>query len=341
MLSPDYITAYLLDKFKANHRILSGGRELVVPSVFIPDDYKRHMSINLETGLWQCFKTKQRGNFIKLYAHLENLTYRKAYNKFLVEEFFNPLPEVKETTSASEKDISEIFEEFKPVILKDEEYNRHGPVHRSALDLIQARHLSLSPVKFYYCDSEKEDYKRYTNRFIIPYTYDGAIKFFQARALGEGQQPKYMNYKGVKASNILYPFDVESTAPLYICEGAIDAISLQILGYNATTTISSAPSRNQVEQLKYYQGELVVAFDRDEAGEKGLLAFNKLRKSLRMPAISYIFPPPPFKDWNEAYSYYLIHGGYTEEEFISEHMKTYKKLDDIECQFMLSSHTSD
>ena len=36
------------------------------------------MSINMDTGLWQCFKTGKKGNFISLYSYLENITYFDA-----------------------------------------------------------------------------------------------------------------------------------------------------------------------------------------------------------------------------------------------------------------------
>lgn len=110
-----------------------------------------------------------------------------------------------------------------------------------------------------------------------------------------------MNFKGMKSSTILYPFNYESKEPLYICEGAIDAMSLQLLGYNATTTISCHVSRQQLAQLKYYQGPIVVAYDNDRAGRDGLRTFEMLRRKMRMPAISYVFPPPAYKDWNEAF----------------------------------------
>ena len=61
---------------------------MIIPSIFLENDPNRHMSINLDTGLWQCFKSGEKGNFIHLFAKLESLTYKLAYQKFLVDEFF-------------------------------------------------------------------------------------------------------------------------------------------------------------------------------------------------------------------------------------------------------------
>jgi hypothetical protein len=76
-----------LDKFQSNYRLQSDDTEIVVPSIFVDNDYKRHMSINTETGLWRCFKTGEVGNFLKLYAILEKCSYREAYEKFVFEDF--------------------------------------------------------------------------------------------------------------------------------------------------------------------------------------------------------------------------------------------------------------
>lgn len=88
MIASSYIRDYLIKKFEGKFKLISSGRELIIPSVFFTTDDKRHMSINLETGLWQCFKSGEKGNFIHLYALLESISYKAAYRKFLVDEFF-------------------------------------------------------------------------------------------------------------------------------------------------------------------------------------------------------------------------------------------------------------
>jgi len=42
----------------------------------------------------------------------------------------------------------------------------------------------------------------------------------------------------------------------------------------------------------------VVAYDNDEAGREGVERFERMRKRLCMPEISYVFPPAGYKDWN-------------------------------------------
>ena len=57
---------------------------MIIPSVFVENDRKKHMSINLSNGLWQCFKTGKTGNFIRLYSILEQITYRQAESTLML-----------------------------------------------------------------------------------------------------------------------------------------------------------------------------------------------------------------------------------------------------------------
>jgi DNA primase len=286
MISSEYIRDYLLKKFESKYKLISGDTELTIPSVFLQHDPKRHMSVNLDSGLWQCFKTGEKGNFLHLYCKLENLSYKEGYKRFLIEEFFN------EGTVRNDYQ-KKVVQEPLPVNFQLIDPSLVEVVNSSAYLFLLNRKI-YDYGKFYYC---KEG--QYAGRLIIPYNNHTGMFFFQARALF-GQEPKYLNFRGIKSSTILYPFQYDSKAPLYICEGAIDAISLQLAGFNATTTISCHASRIQLEQLRYYQGPIVVAYDNDRAGNDGLRGFELLRRKVRMQSINYCFPPAKYKDWNEA-----------------------------------------
>ena len=260
---------------------------MVIPSIFLDYDPKMHMSINLDTGLWQCFKSGEKGNFLHLYSKLENITYKVAYRRFLVEEFFNEGEEKNDYEKKVEPErLPDNFQLVDPATM-------HATNSAAYLFLINRGIYDYG--KFYYTTEGS-----YRGRIIIPYLNHTGMFFFQARALF-GQEPKYLNFRGIKSSSILFPFQYDSTAPLYVCEGAVDAMSLQLAGFNATTTISCHASRIQMDQLKYYQGPIVVAYDNDSAGYSGLRSFELLRRRVRMPAIYYCFPPSNYKDWNEAF----------------------------------------
>ena len=306
MFSPQFIKDYLVEKLKCDYRISSNNQEMMLPSVCLEDDYKRHMSINLDTGLWQCFKTGTTGNFIKLYSILEGIPYRKAQSKLLfqgVESGAWDLWEEKKTDTSSTYIHS--FEvntsSFTPVNL--ESHSSSNQLVRSAWKFLMDRQL------FNLTEFEEEPFYvatqgRYRNRLIIPFKdYDGDLFFFQARSLVQEMSPKYLNpsaEEGVKSSNILYPFDFEADI-LCICEGPSDAISLNLNGLNATCTVGSTISDVQMQTLREFEGRIILAYDNDDAGLRGIEKFEKLRKKYLMPTFSVCTPPFKYKDWNEAH----------------------------------------
>lgn len=294
MISSSYIREYLLGKFNTNYRISSDDSELIVPSVFLEYDYKRHMSINLDNGLWRCFKTGNKGNFITLYAKLENISYQRAYEKFLIETFLADDEVKKITPKTVAGDTDKCF--FQPVFQHSKPYTVIGSLawmyleERGVWDWFGAN-------RTFYASSEGF----FRDRVIIPYRIaTGDYMYFQGRALLYGMQPKYLNARNIPSANILYPFEYDSTDPLYICEGAIDAITLQNCGLNATTTISCSVSKAQLDQLKQYRGPIVVCYDNDNAGLHGIKRFDTLRREARMPEIS-VAVPFGSKDWNDFY----------------------------------------
>ena len=306
MGSDSFIRKYCLDKFHSNYRLCSDDTELVVPSIFVKDDYKRHMSINTETGLWRCFKTGEVGNFLKLYSNLEKCSYREAYEKFVFEDFMN-------SYSTPRK-----FEEFDPDKI---ESNLEESEHFKVVEdhpLIQSR--MLDQFKFYIATGGK-----YRGRLIIPFiNRNNKLFYFQGRALGD-EKPKYLNCKNLRSSQVLYPFDYGSQEPLYITEGVFDCLSLQAVGLNATTTLSCFTSRDQMLQLSQYRGPLVCAFDSDEAGTKGRKKFMDLAHWIRRDDLLTVVPLHPFKDWNEM----LVKKG---PDFLKDQAEKTLKLDPLYIQ---------
>jgi len=306
MFNPQYIKDYLLKKLHCDYRISSNDLELIIPSVFIDHDYKRHMSINLDTGLWQCFKTGQKGNFIKLFSILENIPYKAAESKLLfqgIESGMWDLWESKEHTTPEPTSISHKLDTSGFIPINIDSFDENNQLAVRAWKFLMDRNLfdleEYSDSPFYIASEGK-----YRGRLIIPFKdYDGEIFFFQARSLMHGLSPKYLNpssENGVKSSNILYPFDFEADH-LCICEGPTDAISLNLQGLNATCTVGSTVSNVQMQTLREFEGELILTYDNDGAGRRGIDKFDSLRKKYMMPRFSVCIPPGKYKDWNEAH----------------------------------------
>ena len=275
------------------------------------DDYKRHMSINLDTGLWQCFKSGNRGNFIQLYAFLEDISYNRAEAAILFKELENPqppsFPKTKATPDRSTKNL-----ELLPVTLDD--YDTTRPLIQKAWAFLYERGLFnlQNPKEVLFYVSEV------TGRLIIPFEEDGEIFYYQARALGN-ETPKYLNPSEgwPKSSEVLYPYDVDADH-LVICEGPLDAISLQNQGVNATCTMGCSVSQTQMEELQSFEGKIIIGYDNDEAGQKGVNRFDYLRRIKRMADLYICHPPSEVKDWNEAHM-----KGLDLSEFVGDHTVKY------------------
>lgn len=294
IVNPHYIREYITQKFGDVGKLSANDVEFIMPSPYIENDWKKHFSINLTTGLWQDFKSGESGNFIKLYSYLENVTFRQAKTKLVLDSFFLDTPT-----------------EYTPVPVKAEEPELI-PVdinsHDSKDELVQKAWCLLFDRKLFNLKEEEQDpfyvckEGRYAGRLIIPFREEGRIYYYQARSL-DGRKPKYLNPEseiGVKPSEILYPYN-ESEDYVVVCEGPLDALSLQLQGINATSTMGCHISRIQGEMLKESNVKIILGFDDDTAGLRGVESFEKLRKSLRMPSFHLCTLPRGYNDWNEAH----------------------------------------
>lgn len=295
MITPQVIKEYLDLHYSKNHRIVKSGQEFTINSIFT-QDYKFHLSINLDTGLWRCFKSGKQGNFVQFVAFNEGITTKQAFAKLTLRSlelgvniFSKPERQVRKSPTYK---FDEFIEENKLVKL--------GEGHE--IDFLATPFLerrgSLHKHFNFYLGVEGP----LTARLIIPYVLDNTIFFYQARGLIDSMKPKYLNDTRFKASSILFPFDYEKDH-VYVVEGPLDAISLQALGYNATSLQGSYISKEQWSHLRSFGGRIIFAFDNDEAGKAGLNKALDGRAKNRIPEkkVFYCNPPNIYKDWNEAF----------------------------------------
>jgi len=303
MITSDYIKAYLADNFGKVGDFSANGREFIMPSIFVKGDWKKHFSMNSDTGLWQDFKTGDKGNFIKFYSIIENISYAKAEAELVFKTFF--LEDAKSTEFQEAKkaiantnplencELTKISLDDGDSTNKDVALGWMFLFSRGLFDFSNPRNN-----EFLVCTEG-----RYRNRLIIPFIKNDCLFYFQARALSDSLHPKYMNPSvdsGMRPSTVLYPFD-DTADHVVICEGPLDAISLQRQGVNATCTMGSVLSYTQIDILKEFQGRIIIGYDNDEAGERGLRKADRLRREKRMPEFYVLYPPDTVKDWNEAH----------------------------------------
>ena len=299
MISPQFIREFLTKNFSDIGRLSANGREFIMESPFIRNDFKRHCSVNVDSGLWQCFKTGRDGNFISLYSHFEGIPYFRAQRDLLIKNFDyldQPIP------------LGVMLEEKKLEL----DTSKLIPLNIASgfsddMDILNAWSFLYDRKLFKEDNETKAEYflckeGKFANRIIIPFMKDSMVFYFQARALGD-QQPKYLNPSteiAPKSSDVLYPY-LEEAPMLVVCEGPLDAISLQLQGINATATMKNIISPRQAEILSTFEGDIILGFDNDIAGQRGFEAFDRLRRERLMNEFFVCQPPKGHKDWNEAH----------------------------------------
>ena len=132
--------------------------------------------------------------------------------------------------------------------------------------------------------SEKEGriFDRFKNRIIIPIfdTYDSPVAF-GARAIMDGQNPKYLNSPDSKIynkSSILYGLNsakdaIKEADSVIIMEGYFDVISAQVNGVkNTVASCGTALTPQHIKLLSRYtqSRRIYLAFDSDNAGRKAV-----------------------------------------------------------------------
>jgi DNA primase len=146
----------------------------------------------------------------------------------------------------------------------------------------------------------KGNLRLFKHRLLIPYYLDGEVFTLQARNMGwrgKGDGPKELTLGPV---TIPFNADVllEPQEQVYVCEGAIDTLSLLELGLAAVGVPGARNFRAEWVEMFGDAGEVVLALDNDEAGRQGAETiagqFGRFGRSVRVLEL-----PPGVKDINE------------------------------------------
>ena len=105
------------------------------------------------------------------------------------------------------------------------------------------------------------------------------------------------NFKGSRGVKGFFgPNNGNTTTPVFVCEGALDALSLRSAGVNAIATQGNTDMTTLHELLLRYKAlgyHLVAAFDNDDAGDK------MAHVVMSWDDVGASFAKPKGKDWND------------------------------------------
>lgn len=158
---------------------------------------------------------------------------------------------------------------------------------------ISARGIGQETAKRYYLGYDPQ-----SKRIVVPCSNS----FYVARSIDDGAQLRYQNPKGASidffnAAALYNP----TGRPVFITEGAMDALSIIEAGGEAVALNSASNARKLLETLRKSQptGTLILCLDNDDAGRK---ARDEIAQGLRELDIAYkiINICGEYKDPNEA-----------------------------------------
>ncbi|WP_432380617.1 CHC2 zinc finger domain-containing protein [Duganella sp. P38] len=127
----------------------------------------------------------------------------------------------------------------------------------------------------------------FDSRIIFPiHSLEGKVIGFAGRAASEVKKdvPKYLYSPGFAKGAVLYRGNIalallqeRKRKEIFVCEGLVDALRLESLGYPAVSILGAQASKEQIEQLRRIAdaaapvGDLIIHIflDRDKAGLKG------------------------------------------------------------------------
>jgi len=273
------------------------------------NDKKPSFCVSPSKGIYKCFSCGAGGDALSFIVKTENRDFKEIIQE-LAEKFGIEMPTTFKKTNPETKTQKEEMKkacksatEFYQKMLKSDEDSakamRYLKSREISDDIIKTFAIGWAPnhyqdlyneLKKKYSDNILEQagliiksnkgswIDRFRNRIIIPIqNEDGEVVAFGARAVDEGQNPKYLNSSDsliYNKSRILYGLynakeDIKSEDAVIIMEGYFDVISSQAHGIkNCVASCGTAFTSEHVKLLSRYtkSRKIYLSFDTDTAG---------------------------------------------------------------------------
>lgn len=278
-------------------------------------------SVNAERGFFKCFGCGVGGDAITFLMKIHNWDYMQTI-KYLAERYNVELPEYNGDGGKHKEERTLMTEACKKAVEFYQDILLSSPSDNIAVKYLNKRDitpaiiskfslgLSLKEPNMLY-NKLKRDYDdsilekaglilksnqgryvdRFRNRIIIPIQNEqGEYIAFGARAIEEGQNPKYLNSSDspiYSKSRILYGLYTAKEAikqedSVVIMEGYFDVISAQAHGiHNAIASCGTSMTLEHVKMLSKYtrSRRIYLSFDTDLAGQNATKRGGELIKS--------------------------------------------------------------
>lgn len=300
------IEKYLQEK---NVRVVrTEGKEIVVRCLFSGCDSdskgkEAHLYFERESGLYHCKKCGAEGNIITLKKHFGDFTTRTNSQVKIKRNFTQNL--VQECADSLPINIREYL---------------NG---RGVSDEIIAKYkIGFGP--FYSI-----------NWITIPMIKPGEVEpsFFYLRKdpnnKKDEKMPKNLSFPKGKGEVILFGEYADKDEDLVICEGIMDCLSLLSLGIKALCSTGGCMTFKEewIDEKLLKAKNIYVAYDRDEAGDKGSEKVLKLLKEAKYKNLHKVILPEQVGDKGDVNDYIAKFNQPVDELFTKYAEKYPKEID--------------
>lgn len=226
----------------------------VNPSCHSHTKNKKKLEVDIQTisnkNSWHCWSCGMKGNSLYgLFRHKE--VSDSQYQELL--QYVNRPSKTKIITPKSNLKLPREF------IFLDSDYD--SKKINQAREYLYGRGITKLDVYKYHIGFCESGY--YENRLIFPsYNANNQLNNISARLIYDSKiEPSYIKPNNIDENlNIHYENLIDFTKPLYICEGAFDAISI---GDNATPLLGKNISSALIEKIYDYNTQVYIVLDTD------------------------------------------------------------------------------
>lgn len=296
-------------------------------------DTNPSLSFNIKENYYHCFSCGASGDNIKLVKNILNCSFNEAINfitgnNLKIQNNLNRYNKNTEYKNINNTKYSDIYNKFIELLdnndaiyyLKKRNITKKQVIENKIKNLPYDKKEQSNIIKKLLINYNEENLIKsgiviknekynnlylfhYRHRLIIPYfNLDGyTINSIQGRTIDEDIKPKYLFNK--YASNSIYNINkLGNIQDVIICEGVIDALSLERLGY-VSIALSGTSKINILENYNILNKYNIYSFsDNDRAGNKlikDIYKYSNYRGSFLINSFTY---DKNIKDINELLS---------------------------------------
>jgi DNA primase len=264
-------------------------------------------SVSTLHQFYKCFGCDAKGDVIRFVMEFEHLTFPEAL-KTLADRNGIPMPQRHEYHD-NESRLRNALYEMHQIAAKTFSTNLTSPAGAEAREYLRRRGLSSEAIEHFglgYSNRAGQDlvqqfrqfapeqleasglvrkrnegpgfYDAFRGRLMFPiHDEQGQVIAFGGRALGEGDEPKYLNSPETpiyKKSSLLYNLHrsketIRKSGYTVLVEGYMDVIGVYSAGVrNVVASCGTSLTAGHVRTLRRHSESIVVNFDPDAAGEK-------------------------------------------------------------------------